>query len=231
MLYEKRKEHKSMADDKKTKENKRIAKRKKRKKIIILQLLLVIVVVGGLSILVGGLSIALRHTLIQKKEIEDCYNQLLNIEYSQLRENFNYIRGKYNQLEELYDELQNLPDVTVSAEVDGKYVKLPLYSTMEAAQENVQQLEYERFFIDCVNITVSCHNRKKISSIRVTKDGYTEILYDVRNDMDKDIYPIDNYGFALSVQSYEGDNVLISVLYEDKKMYTVYCPVEKEKSE
>ena len=185
-----------------------MATRNKGRKIKLLKLLLVIVVVGGLVT-------ALCHTLTQKREIEAQYNQKTD---------------DYNQLSKDYNRLK--ADVTVSVEVDGKDVELPVYSTVEAAKRNVTSLKYENFFIDDVRMTVSAHHENFIQEIRSTMYGdITRILFSERNDINDGAYFFENGACALSVESYKGEEVLISVLCNYKKMYTVYCPIEKEKSE
>ena len=194
-----------------------MATRNKGRKIKLLKLLLVIVVVGGLVT-------ALCHTLTQKREIEAQYNQKTD--------DYNQLSKDYNRLKEDYNKLQNLPDVTVSVEVDGKDVELPVYSTVEAAKRNVTSLKYENFFIDDVRMTVSAHHENFIQEIRSTMYGdITRILFSERNDINDGAYFFENGACALSVESYKGEEVLISVLCNYKKMYTVYCPIEKEKSE
>lgn len=193
-----------------------VVKRNKRKIIKLLQLLLVIVVIGGLGI-------ALRNTLTTKEKIEAQYNQKTD--------DYNQLSKDYDRLKEDYNELQNLPDVTVSVEIEGKDdVKLPLYSTVEAAKRNVTQLVYDDFWIDDVRMTVSSHNENYIQMIRETTKYNTTTLFSEQNDINDGAYRFENGAVALSVKSYEGENVLISVLCDYKKVYTVYCPVEKEKS-
>lgn len=199
------------------------------------------IIVGGIIFLICFGYVLYKESKIrdlnnQKAKITNDYDKLnekhtgLKNDYDNLNSNYSNLNKEYAKLQKAHKKLQNLPDVAVYADVDGKDVELTFYSTVEEAKDNVKNLEYEHFFLDNVELTISVHNKKQIEEMRWTPEGQTPIviitMYDIYSTK---IKQIDNNAYICALRTASEEKNLLTLLIDDKKMYTFFRPVETKK--
>lgn len=197
--------------------NEKVTNKKTKEKFNNQRAMLKWCIIGGIIFL-----ICFGYVLYKESKIRDLNNQKAKI-----TNDYDKLKSDYAKLQKAHKKLQNLPDATVYADVDGKKVELTFYSTIEEAEENVKNLEYEHFFIDDVELTISVHNKKQIEEMRWTNGKHTfKIFPDPLVEYTSKAYQIDNDAYICAINTASETKNQLSLLIDGKKMYTVFYAVE-----
>lgn len=179
-------------------------------------------------IIIGGifLLICFGYVLYKESQIQD-----LNSQKDKITNDYDNLNNEYAKLQKAHKKLQNLPDVTVYADVDGKDVELTFYYTVEEAKDNVKNLEYEKFFLDDVELIVSVHNKKQIEEIKRTVKGvrFPEVILQNYDNYSSKARQIDNGAYKCVLNTASEESNLLTLLIDNKKMYTVFRAIEIKK--